>query len=103
LPVLVDSDDGYGDAKNVTRTVFQYEAMGVDAIFIEDQKAPKRCGHMSGKVVVPPEVKVNKIKAAVAARHDAEQLFILARTDAIQPEGLEKALARGEKYLKAGA
>src|SRR5437762_916671 len=56
LPVLVDADDGYGDAKNVTHTVRSYEAMGVSAIFIEDQVSPKRCGHMSGKAVVPIEI-----------------------------------------------
>jgi methylisocitrate lyase len=103
LPVLVDADDGYGDAKNVTRTVRVYESMGVDAIFMEDQKPPKECGHMSGKVVVPPEAMVNKIQAAVAARHDPESFFILARTDAREPEGLEKAIDRASRYRKAGA
>jgi 2-methylisocitrate lyase-like PEP mutase family enzyme len=103
LPVLVDADDGYGDAKNVTRTVELYEAMGVDAIFLEDQKPPKECGHMSGKVVVPPEAMVNKIEAACSARHDPKALFILARSDARQPEGVDKAIERGKRYLKAGA
>src|SRR5437763_12598053 len=80
LPVLVDADDGYGDAKNVTRTVEVYEAMGVDALFIEDQKPPKECGHKSGKVVVPPKAMVNKIEAACAARRNPDAFFILART-----------------------
>ena len=103
LPVLVDADDGYGDAKNVTRTVELYESMGVDAIFIEDQRPPKECGHMSGKVVVPPRAMINKIQAARAARYDADGFFILARTDAREPEGLEKAIDRANQYRKAGA
>jgi 2-methylisocitrate lyase-like PEP mutase family enzyme len=103
LPVLVDADDGYGDATNVTRTVQLYESMGVDAIFIEDQKAPKRCGHMSGKAVVPTGAMVNKVLAACAARHDPDAFFILARTDAREPEGLEEAIDRATRYRKAGA
>src|SRR5712692_8888326 len=69
LPVLVDCDDGYGDVKNVARTVATYEAMGVSAIFLEDQRAPKRCGHMTGKEVVAAEAMAAKLRAAVAARH----------------------------------
>jgi len=103
LPVLVDVDDGYGDAKNVTRTVELYEAMGVDAVFIEDQRPPKECGHMSGKVVVPAEAMANKIEAACAARRNPDAFFILARTDARAPEGVEAAIERAEKYRKAGA
>jgi 2-methylisocitrate lyase-like PEP mutase family enzyme len=99
---MVDGDDGYGDAKNVTRTVHDYELMGASAIFIEDQLAPKKCGHMNGKRVVPAEAMEGKIRAAVAARSDKE-FFILARTDAIEPEGVDKAIARAERYLKAGA
>src|SRR6516225_162106 len=91
LPVLVDCDDGYGDAKNVARTIAGYEAMGVSAIFMEDQRAPKRCGHMAAK-----------LRAAVAARRGAD-LFIIARTDARAVHGLDEALRRGEIYLKAGA
>lgn len=102
LPVMVDADDGYGDVKNVTRTVMEYIRMGVSAIFIEDQKPPIKCGHMGKKHVVSPEHMEGKIKAAVAARgkHD---LFLLARTDAIEPENLRHAIKRGERYLKAGA
>jgi methylisocitrate lyase len=102
LPVLVDGDDGYGDAKNVTRTFRGYEALGASAIFLEDQTAPKRCGHMAGKTVVAKADMVAKIKAAVAARLD-RKTFILARTDAIQPEGVENAIARAEAYIEAGA
>jgi 2-methylisocitrate lyase-like PEP mutase family enzyme len=102
LPVLIDADDGYGDVKNVARTILGYEALGASAIFIEDQRGPKRCGHMSGKEVVPAEVMEGKVRAAVAARrHD--HTFILARTDAIEPLGLDEALRRAELYLKAGA
>jgi len=100
--VLVDVDDGYGDVKNVTHTVRQYEALGVSAIFLEDQMAPKRCGHLSGKRVVPTELMEEKIKAAIAARRN-EEFFLVARTDAREPEGLDSALARADRYLKAGA
>src|SRR5947208_11501297 len=68
LPVLVDADDGYGDAKNVTHTIASYEAMGGSAVFIEDPVSPKRCGHMSGKEVVAAKIMVERIEAAVAAR-----------------------------------
>ena len=102
LPVLVDADDGYGDVKNVTRVVQGYEAMGASAIFLEDQLAPKRCGHMAGKRVVSAETHVAKIRAAVAARHNSET-FIMARTDARAPLGLDEALRRAELYVKAGA
>ena len=103
LPVLVDCDDGYGDEKNVTHTVHVYDSLGVAAIFIEDQKSPKRCGHMAGKEVIEPKAMVHKIKAAIAARRSKDELFLLARTDAIEPEGLDSALRRAEQYLKAGA
>jgi methylisocitrate lyase len=77
--------------------------MGIAAIFIEDQKSPKRCGHMAGKEVVDSKTMVNKIRAAIAARRDQDELFILARTDAIEPEGVDAAIRRAELYLKAGA
>src|SRR5438874_267969 len=103
LPVLVDCDDGYGDVKNVTHTVNVYEQMGVSAIFIEDQKPPKRCGHMAGKEVIPPEEMAEKIRAATAARSDRDSIFIIARTDAEEVNGLDHAIGRCERYLKAGA
>jgi 2-methylisocitrate lyase-like PEP mutase family enzyme len=103
LPVLVDCDDGYGDEKNVVHTIHIYDRLGASAIFMEDQKSPKRCGHMGGKKVVEPQDMVNKIRAACSARRDAEQLFIIARTDAIAVNGVDDALRRGEMYLKAGA
>lgn len=102
LPVLIDADTGYGDVKNVTRTIQVYEGMGASAIFIEDQVSPKRCGHMDGKAVVPIEAMEQKIRAAAAARRNKET-FLIARTDARAVEGLDGALRRGERYIKAGA
>ena len=102
LPVLIDGDDGYGDVKNVAHTIRTYEAMGASAIFIEDQVAPKRCGHMAGKDVVPADVMEKKLRAAAAAR-DSKETFLFARTDARGVHGLDEALRRGERYLKAGA
>jgi 2-methylisocitrate lyase-like PEP mutase family enzyme len=101
--VLVDCDDGYGDVKNVTHTVNVYEQMGVSAIFIEDQKPPKRCGHMAGKEVIPPDEMTEKLRAAAAARSDKDSMFLIARTDAEDPNGLDDAMRRCELYLKAGA
>ena len=103
LPVLVDCDDGYGDVKNVTHTVNVYEQMGVSAIFIEDQKPPKRCGHMAGKEVSPPEEMAEKLRAAAAARSSKDSVYVIARTDSAEPNGLDDALRRCELYLKAGA
>ena len=102
LPVLVDGDDGYGDVKNVAHTIRTYEKMGASAILIEDQTAPKRCGHMAGKDVVPAEVMEKKLRAAAAAR-DSKEMFLIARTDARAVHGLDEALRRGERYLAAGA
>src|SRR5437879_8543849 len=81
LPVLVDCDDGYGDAKNVARTVTGYEAMGVSAIFMEDQRAPKRCGHMAGKDVIDAEAMAAKLRAAGTGRR-GPGLIITPPTDA---------------------
>jgi 2-methylisocitrate lyase-like PEP mutase family enzyme len=102
LPVLVDCDDGYGDVKNVAHTVTGYEAMGVSAIFMEDQRAPKRCGHMAGKDVIEADAMAAKLRAAADARRSAE-FFIIARTDARAVHGLDDALRRAEMYFKAGA
>lgn len=102
LPVLVDADDGYGDVKNVVHTVHTYERMGVAALQIEDQRWPKRCGHMAGKTVVPAEVMEAKVRAATQERMRPET-FIWARTDARGPHGLDEALRRAERYLRAGA
>jgi 2,3-dimethylmalate lyase len=102
LPVLVDGDDGYGDVKNVTRTIQRYEEIGASAIFIEDQKSPKRCGHMAGKDVIDAETMVTKIRAAAAARNNPDT-FLIARTDARAIFGLDDAIDRAERYLVAGA
>ncbi|MBI3710449.1 MAG: oxaloacetate decarboxylase [Proteobacteria bacterium] len=102
LPVLIDADTGYGDVKNVTRTIRTYEDMGASAIFIEDQVMPKRCGHMEGKAVMPVEAMERNIRAAAAARRSTDT-FLIARTDARAVEGLDGALRRGERYIKAGA
>jgi len=102
LPILVDGDDGYGDVKNVTRTIRTYEQLGVSAIFIEDQVAPKRCGHMAGKDVISAELMETKLRAAAAAR-DSKDTFLIARTDARAIFGLDEAMRRAERYLKAGA
>jgi len=103
LPVLVDCDDGYGDEKNVVHTVHTYDDLGASAIFIEDQKSPKKCGHMSGKEVIEPRNMASKIRAAKSARRQADELFILARTDALAVNGVDDAIRRGELYLKSGA
>src|SRR5574342_554728 len=102
LPVLVDADDGYGDVKNVVHTVHTYEKMGVGALFLEDQRWPKRCGHLEGKAVVPVEVAEAKIRAAASERINPDT-FLIARTDARAVTGLDDAMRRAERYLKAGA
>ncbi|MDB5313570.1 MAG: carboxyvinyl-carboxyphosphonate phosphorylmutase [Gemmataceae bacterium] len=102
LPVLVDGGDGFGDVKNVVRTVRGYEDLGISAIFIEDQVSPIRCGQMGTKDVVPVKEMVGKIRAAAAARHSADT-FLLARTDARGAEGVAGAIRRGEAYRDAGA
>ena len=102
LPVLVDADDGYGDVKNVVHTVHTYEQMGVGALFLEDQRWPKRCGHLEGKVVVPVEEHEAKIRAA-AAEKIYPDTFLIARTDARAVTGLDDAMRRAERYLRAGA
>ena len=101
-PLVVDADTGFGNAVNVTRTVRLLERAGADALQIEDQMFPKRCGHFSGKEVVPAAEMVNKVKAAVDARRDPD-LLIIARTDAIAVEGYEAAIARAIAYRDAGA
>jgi carboxyvinyl-carboxyphosphonate phosphorylmutase len=102
VPVIADADTGYGNAINVLRTVQAYEQAGVAGIHLEDQVNPKKCGHMSGKAVVPAGEMAGKIRAAVAARRDPDFLLI-ARTDAAAVEGLDAAIARARSYAEAGA
>jgi 2-methylisocitrate lyase-like PEP mutase family enzyme len=102
VPVIADADTGYGNPINVIRTVQAYESAGVAAIHIEDQLAPKKCGHMDGKQLIPAPDMVDKIRAAVAARRSPE-FAIIARTDARAVEGLDRALARAHQYRDAGA
>jgi 2,3-dimethylmalate lyase len=102
IPVIADADTGYGNPLNVIRSVGAYEAAGVAGIHIEDQVAPKKCGHLEGKQVIPAEEMAQKIRAAVEARAQPE-LVIIARTDARAVEGLEQALQRGRLYREAGA
>jgi 2-methylisocitrate lyase-like PEP mutase family enzyme len=102
IPLIADADTGYGNALGVRRTVQAYEAAGVAALHIEDQVAPKRCGHLSGHQVVPLAEFAGKIRAAVESRRDPD-LLIIARTDAISAVGFDEALRRGEAAAKAGA
>ncbi len=102
VPLLVDADTGFGNALNVRHTVKVLERAGADCIQLEDQVAPKRCGHFSGKDVISTEEAVNKIKAAVDARQDPDFL-IMARTDAAATLGFEAAVERAEKFAEAGA
>ena len=102
LPLIADADNGYGGPLNVRRVVQAYERAGAAALHIEDQILPKRCGHMSGKQLIPTAEMVAKIKAAVDARRDPD-FVVIARTDAIAVEGFEAALERGAAYEEAGA
>jgi 2-methylisocitrate lyase-like PEP mutase family enzyme len=102
LPLIVDADTGFGNALNVRHTVRTLERAGADCIQFEDQVAPKRCGHFSGKEVISTEEAVTKIKAAADARIDPD-LLIMARTDACATEGFEAAIERAQKMSEAGA
>jgi 2-methylisocitrate lyase-like PEP mutase family enzyme len=101
-PLIVDADNGYGNALNVQRTVRLFERAGASAIQLEDQSYPKRCGHLQEKRLVAAQDMVGKIKAACDARADAETL-IIARTDAVAVEGFEAAIKRAVLYRDAGA
>jgi len=102
VPVIADADTGFGNAVNVMRTLREYEKAGVAAIQLEDQVAPKKCGHMTGRQVVSKEEMVGKIKAAVDVRTDPD-LMIIARTDARTVHGIGEALERAKAYEEAGA
>lgn len=102
LCIVADADTGYGNAMNVRRTVRDYEKAGVAALHLEDQVAPKRCGHLAGKRVIPAQEMIGKIKAACDARDD-QDLVIIARTDVLAIEGMEAVFERGHQYREAGA
>jgi 2-methylisocitrate lyase-like PEP mutase family enzyme len=102
IPLIADADTGYGNPLNVIRTVGAYEAAGVAGLHIEDQVAPKKCGHMEGKLVIGPDEMAQKVRAAVDARTDPD-FVIIARTDARAVEGLDSALDRARRYRDAGA
>ena len=103
IPLICDADTGYGNAVNVRHTVREFEASGVAAIHIEDQVAPKRCGHLPGsRPVIELNEAAGKIEAAVAARHDPD-FIIIARTDAATGHGLDEAIKRVQTFRKAGA
>jgi 2,3-dimethylmalate lyase len=102
IPVIADGDTGHGDLHNVQRTVTTFELAGAAGILLEDQVAPKRCGHMSGKQVVAVSEMTEKLQAAVAARQNPD-FVLIARTDARAVEGLDAALERASAYRDAGA
>lgn len=102
IPLICDADTGYGNALNVIRTVHEYEMAGAAAVQFEDQLAPKRCGHMSGKVVIPADEFAQKIKAAVEEKYYKDTL-IIARTDSRGIEGFDGAVERSKRYIDAGA
>jgi 2-methylisocitrate lyase-like PEP mutase family enzyme len=102
LPLIVDADTGFGNALNAANAVRLLEAAGASAVQIEDQCAPKRCGHMAGKSVIAPAEAAGKVRAAVDARR-AAQTMIIARTDALAIEGADAAMDRADLYLEAGA
>jgi 2-methylisocitrate lyase-like PEP mutase family enzyme len=102
VPVVCDADTGYGNPVNVWHTVREYERAGAAGLHLEDQAWPKRCGFLAGKQVIPLEEMVQKVRAACAARRDPE-LVVIARTDALAPQGWEEALRRARAYHDAGA
>jgi 2-methylisocitrate lyase-like PEP mutase family enzyme len=100
--LIVDADTGYGNALNVVRTVREFERAGANAIQLEDQDFPKRCGHLDGKALIPAAEMCGKIRAALDARRSRETL-IIARTDAVAVEGFDRAIERAAMYREAGA
>ncbi|HEU4482868.1 MAG TPA: oxaloacetate decarboxylase [Nitrososphaeraceae archaeon] len=102
IPILVDIDTGYGNPLNVWKIVKDLERIGAKGIFLEDQVWPKRCGHMTGKTVIPKEEYILKLNAAMDARGDNE-FIIVARTDSLAQFGIEEAIERGKEYKRIGA
>jgi len=102
IPLVVDVDDGYGNVVNVVRTVREFERAGVSSVQLEDQRTPKRCGVLGGKALIGCQEMVGKIKACTDTRRD-RNLKVIARTDAIEVEGLDHAIERSIAYRDAGA
>ncbi|MFZ4762447.1 MAG: methylisocitrate lyase [Alphaproteobacteria bacterium] len=102
LPAIIDADTGFGEALNAARTIWQLEQAGLAGCHMEDQENPKRCGHLDNKKLVPTAVMVQRLQAAVKARHD-ENFVLIARTDANGVEGLDAAINRAKAYVDAGA
>jgi 2-methylisocitrate lyase-like PEP mutase family enzyme len=102
VPVIVDGDTGYGAIPNVIRTVREFERAGAAGMLLEDQVFPKRCGHFAGKQVIPVEEMIDKLRAALDARLDAD-FVVIARTDARAVEGLDAAIDRANRYAEVGA
>ena len=102
VPIVADGDTGHGDLHNVVRTVREFERAGAAGLLLEDQVAPKRCGHFQGKQVIPAQEMVLKLRAALDAQRDPD-FVILARTDARQVEGLDSAIERTNRYAEEGA
>ena len=103
IPVIGDADTGYGNAVNVKRTVSGYADAGFACAMIEDQRAPKRCGHTRGKEVVSRDEAATRIRAAVDARDEGAGILILARTDAAATDGLDEAIGRARRFAEIGA
>jgi methylisocitrate lyase len=102
IPAIVDADTGFGGSENVARTIHELERAGLAGCHIEDQEFPKRCGHLAGKSIIDLEEMVERIKAAVSARHDPD-FMIVARTDARAVEDFDRTVDRAQNYLAAGA
>lgn len=103
IPVIADGDTGYGNAMNVRRTVQGFAKAGCAGVLIEDQLAPKRCGHTPGKDVVSRDEAFDRIKAAVDSREEGTDILIMGRTDANHTHGLDEAIHRGRRYKEIGA
>lgn len=102
LPLIVDADNGFGNALNVQRTMRVFERAGANALQLEDQTMPKRCGHLDGKTLISAAEMAGKVRAAADARA-SDQTLIIARTDAIAVEGFDASVERAELYIEAGA
>lgn len=103
IPVIGDGDTGYGNALNVQRTVHGYARAGLACVMIEDQVAPKRCGHTRGKQVVPRDEAFSRVQAAVDAKNEGADILVMARTDANATDGLEEAIHRAQVFNQIGA